>query len=172
MTHIHAGLLKHEEAEIFDEAVRLDIWTDGSANNRKPGRIAWSVCIRVFSQNVHTDTPLFTLFDYETHPTGLSPFAEMMAINLGLVDSERFSNAKVKIISDSEWAVRILNGEYKAKKFLEEWAIIRNRLSTFQSWEIVHVRGHSGILENEWCDKIADQARRNGHVNIGEIING
>ena len=93
--------------------------------------------------------------------------AELLAIYNGLIAvPERLrKDATVLLYSDSEWAIRCLNGEYKPKMYHDDplinWNMIHGAASTFRLVKFMHTKGHAGTLGNEECDTLCEYARKN-----------
>jgi ribonuclease HI len=137
----------------------VTIYTDGSADNIRGGRIAFACSIR-FN---HGDEHYLTAYIADSAERGTSPYAELRAINLAmynLLPSMKY--ASIQLYSDSEWAIRCIEGSNKRVKFLEEWASFDSVRGVFPNTKFGHCRGHVGITENEICDKLAHIVRTTG----------
>jgi ribonuclease HI len=71
--------------------------------------------------------------------------------------------SQLRVHSDSELTVRILQGRYKAKANPDIWELIfRARLEKRLELETVWVRGHAGDPRNELADRLSKLGARNG----------
>ena len=83
---------------------------------------------------------------------------EVVAITEGLKEIPK--GKSVEIISDSEYALKTMKGEYRTKKNLEYWEALVKAMEgkdIYTRW----VRGHAGDPFNERCDKLAEKAAKN-----------
>ncbi len=67
--------------------------------------------------------------------------------------------ASITVTSDSEYAVRVLSGRYKAKKNRDLVHAVRQAAKS-RRVEYRWVRGHNGHTLNEAADQLANRARR------------
>jgi ribonuclease HI len=71
--------------------------------------------------------------------------------------------SRLRVHSDSELTVRILQGRYKAKANSDIWDVIfRTRLEKRLELEYEWVRGHAGEVRNELADQLSKLGARNG----------
>jgi ribonuclease HI len=89
--------------------------------------------------------------------------AELTAIKECLLDAVKLSSKDDTLLpmiihSDSQWAVRVILREYRAKVHLELIQEIRQLMDTLVDVKIVWVRGHSGQAYNELVDRMANLA--------------
>ena len=135
-----------------DEATRppgsptLEIFTDGSCSRNPGGDGGWAfVVVREGQKIAEFCGP---------DPKTTSNRAELKAIIRALIWLA--PGVSATIVSDSEYAVKVLSGEYRAKANLdlieEARALIQDRQIKFR-W----VRGHAGHRWNERADALAAQ---------------
>jgi ribonuclease HI len=62
---------------------------------------------------------------------------------------------RVRVYSDSGYAIGLLEKGWKAKANQELVARLRKRVAAVPNLEFVKVRGHAGVPENERCDELA-----------------
>ena len=94
---------------------------------------------------------------------GTNNIAELVAIERGLaVATKRVADhpeRRVRVFSDSSYAIGLLGKGWKAKANQELVARLRRKLAAFPaSVEFVKVAGHAGVPENERCDELGRQA--------------
>ena len=135
-----------------DKGPALEIWTDGACSGN-PGPMGIGV--------VFIDGPQRReVGDYLG--IGTNNIAELTAIERGLdlaaaaVDKD--PARRVRIYSDSAYAIGLLEKNWKAKANQELVARLRRRLTAFPRVEFVKVAGHAGVPENERCDELARRA--------------
>jgi ribonuclease HI len=88
---------------------------------------------------------------------GTNNLAELTAILRALemvLDRDR----TVVVYTDSQYAIGVLVGGWKAKLHLALIARIRARLASFRDVRLVYVRGHAGVPGNEKADALARAA--------------
>ncbi len=96
--------------------------------------------------------------------------AEIAAACLGLETLRE--PCEVTIVSDSEYVIRTMRGEYQRKSNLDMW----ERLDRAAASHHIHwtwTRGHAGHLLQEKCDRAARHIARQGRVDqraIEEIL--
>lgn len=79
---------------------------------------------------------------------------------------------KVKLMSDSQYLVRTMNGEYSKKKNLDLWKILDDLVRKQSSVIFVWVKGHVGNQYNEICDTLATEGIAKQDSPIDEGYNG
>jgi ribonuclease HI len=94
---------------------------------------------------------------------GTNNIAELTAIERGLEIAgdvaEGSARRRVRIYSDSGYAIGLLSQGWKAKANQELVARLRKQLAALpHEVEFVKVAGHAGVPENERCDELARQA--------------
>jgi ribonuclease HI len=134
------------------DSATLDIWTDGACSGN-PGPMGIGVVV------IHGDGRE-EISEYLG--VGTNNIAELVAIERGLeIASKRLAadTRRVRIHSDSSYAIGLLEKGWKAKANAELVARIRRQLAGFPARvEFVKVAGHAGIPENERCDELARMA--------------
>ncbi len=158
----------------YNWSVRM--WTDGSCWPVH-GAGGWAAYVQL----IHDDfLPVATIRAWGRQVNlCTTPIAEMNAIREGLWAVPRHIKvSKVEILSDSEWAIRILMGEYRKTKYFEEWLTIESLLADYPKRKYTHMRGHQkldltlpiepellfSIRRNHECDAIAGWARKNEDI--------
>ena len=99
---------------------------------------------------------------------GTNNIAELVAIERGLAIATKrvveHPERKVRVFSDSSYALGLLGKGWKPKANQEVVARIRRKLAAFPATvEFVKVAGHAGVLENERCDELGRQAILRGN---------
>lgn len=92
--------------------------------------------------------------------------AELEAIRTGLVALKKTGHP-VRIHTDSSYALGVLTRGWKARKNAGLIRSIKEIMSTFNDLEIVKVKGHAGMTENERADKLATLAASKGNGKPG-----
>ena len=126
----------------------LDIWTDGACSGN-PGPMGIGVVVIDGGQRKEKGEYL---------GIGTNNIAELTAIARGidLVGAEADSK-RLRIYTDSSYAIGVLSKGWKAKANQELIAKIKKRLAPLNA-EFVKVAGHAGVPENERCDQLARNA--------------
>lgn len=91
--------------------------------------------------------------------TGTNNIAELTAIKRALETipaGER--NRPIKIHSDSSYSIGLLTKNWKAKANVELVAELRSLAKRFPRLQLIKVKGHSGVPENERADQLAVEA--------------
>jgi ribonuclease HI len=93
---------------------------------------------------------------------GTNNIAELAAIERGLEVAAAAGGGvdrRVRVYSDSGYAIGLLSQGWKAKANQELVARIRGKLAALgRAVEFVKVAGHAGVPENERCDLLARKA--------------
>jgi ribonuclease HI len=130
----------------------LEIWTDGACSGN-PGPMGIGV---VLINGAHRRE------HGEYLGIGTNNIAELTAIERGLdfaaKDADAARDRRIRIYSDSAYAIGLLEKGWKAKANQELVARLRRQLTAFPRVEFVKVAGHAGVPENERCDELARQA--------------
>jgi len=137
-------------------AAAIDVWTDGACSGN-PGPMGIGV---VVIDGGHRDE----IGEYLG--VGTNNIAELVAIERGLevahprMVGDGGERRRVRVYSDSGYAIGLLSAGWKAKANQELVARIRAQLAALGAGavEFVKVRGHAGVPENERCDALARQA--------------
>lgn len=168
------------------QLVDVRIYTDGSCWNRSEPRTgAWAARVDYTFESgvVAEDGSGARESDYETQylwgreidPLVTSNMMEIKAILEALrILPTALVPYLITLISDSEWAIKTLNNEYQASKYLDDhpivsWEVIRAEERRLGGVKFVHVNGHIGIEGNEECDAICGIVRRFGYISIDNL---
>jgi ribonuclease HI len=141
--------------------MNIEVWTDGSATTPdKPG--GWASVIVVDGQvhkeiSGHLEKATNNDAELIAAIKGLDYASEYLSSCQSLFSTDN----EVTLISDSEIILKWANGTYRFKQvdklFLyESLCCLVRRLNVKTKW----VRGHSGNILNERCDKLAKNARK------------
>jgi len=130
----------------------LEVWTDGACSGN-PGPMGIGVVVIDGGSRREVGEYL---------GIGTNNIAELTAIERGLELVEELtggdSRRRVRVYSDSGYAIGLLSQGWKAKANQELVARIRRRLAEVPNVEFVKVAGHAGVPENERCDELARDA--------------
>jgi len=131
----------------------LQIWTDGACSGN-PGPMGIGVVVIDGKEREEVGEYL---------GVGTNNIAELVAIERGLaVATKRVVDnpeRRVRVFSDSSYAIGLLGKGWKAKANQELVARLRRKLAAFPATvEFVKVAGHAGVPENERCDELGRQA--------------
>ncbi len=89
--------------------------------------------------------------------TGTNNIAELVAIQIAL-ETITNKNLPVKLHTDSSYSIGVLKQGWKAKKNQELIENIRQLVAQYPRLELIKVRGHHGVPENERADELARMA--------------
>jgi ribonuclease HI len=131
----------------------LEVWTDGACSGN-PGPMGIGVVVIDGTRRREVGEYL---------GIGTNNIAELTAIERGLEIAgdvaEGAARRRVRVYSDSGYAIGLLSQGWKAKANQELVARLRKRLAGIpHEVEFVKVAGHAGVPENERCDELARQA--------------
>jgi ribonuclease HI len=134
----------------------LEIWTDGACSGN-PGPMGIGVVVIDGAQRRELGEYL---------GVGTNNIAELTAIGRGLdVAADGDKARRIRVYSDSSYAIGLLEKGWKAKANQELVGRLRRQLTGFPHVEFVKVEGHAGVPENERCDELARRAiSRRGSV--------
>jgi ribonuclease HI len=139
----------------------VEVWTDGACSGN-PGPMGIGVVV--------VDGELREEVS-EYLGVGTNNIAELVAIERGLDVVATLSKAKVgkddrarrvRVYSDSGYAIGLLEKGWKAKANQDLVARLRKQVAAVPNLEFVKVPGHAGVPENERCDTLARQAISRG----------
>lgn len=142
------------------------IWTDGSCP-KNPGPCGWAF--------VHVNEPNnYYATGYQA--AGTNNTAEMLAVlnALRYARSNRWENRRVLIITDSMYVLNGVMGwrhteavsDFKGVKNGKLWRKMHFVAECFQRLRVHHVKGHAGNYWNEYCDRMAGNAVREGNARL------
>lgn len=87
---------------------------------------------------------------------GTNNIAELTAILRAIEKSER--GKRLRIFTDSNYSIGVLQKNWKPKKNIELIASIREAIKEHGAVELHHVKGHAGVPLNERVDELAVSA--------------
>lgn len=64
------------------------------------------------------------------------------------------------LVSDSQWALNMTEGKWRAKENLDLVTEARNLVKDFHEVQFEWTKGHVGHRWNEWCDTLAGEAAK------------
>jgi ribonuclease HI len=135
----------------------IEVWTDGACSGN-PGPMGIGVVVLSGDERKEVGEYL---------GIGTNNIAELTAIERGLEIAAEISKRpsaaqeagarmrRVRVYSDSGYAIGLLEKGWKAKANQELVARLRQRVAAIPNLEFVKVRGHAGVPENERCDELA-----------------
>jgi ribonuclease HI len=105
---------------------------------------------------------------------GTSNFAELSAIQKALESIPVAKRTRpVTVTSDSQYALGACSGRNKVNANGPLIFAIRALTKTFRSIQWKHCKGHTGIPENEACDRLAGRAAREQRsIELHEVAQG
>jgi len=141
-------------------------YTDGACIKNPGGPAGWSVILASVDYadgaHIHEDAPRIESYGHiPRSPETTNNRAEITAVLAALCLAPR--DQPLTIYSDSEYTIKVAQGQYKAKANPDLWELYRMLLKkrgtppTFQ-W----VRGHAGQAHNERADELAGLGAWNG----------
>jgi ribonuclease HI len=143
----------------------IEVWTDGACSGN-PGPMGIGVVVLSGDDRQELGEYL---------GVGTNNIAELTAIERGLeLVAELTKSAaketaarmrRVRIYSDSGYAIGLLEKGWKAKANQELVARLRKRVDAVPNLEFVKVPGHAGVPENERCDQLAREAIQDARMN-------
>jgi ribonuclease HI len=130
----------------------LELWTDGACSGN-PGPMGIGVVAIDGTKRREVSEYL---------GVGTNNIAELTAIERALdtadIATGNDRGRRMRIYTDSAYAIGVLSKAWKAKANQELIARIKRRLVAYPNVEFVKVSGHAGIPENERCDALARAA--------------
>jgi ribonuclease HI len=143
-----ATLRQRKGAHTEDDPLDLIVaYTDGACEGN-PGPAGVGVVL-VDRQQVRE------LSHFLGHAT--NNIAELTAIEMAL-ESIGQTDRKIRLYTDSEYAIGVLTLGWKARANQELVGRLRKLVDALPGLELIHVRGHSGVPMNERADRLAVKA--------------
>jgi ribonuclease HI len=134
------------KAEMVAPVGAVSVFTDGACSGN-PGPMGIGVVV------LH-DGERKELGEYLG--VGTNNIAELTAIARG-VELAAAADRRMRVYTDSSYAIGVLSKGWKAKANQELIAGLRRQLAPLDV-EFVKVAGHAGVPENERCDELAREA--------------
>jgi ribonuclease HI len=145
----------------------IRMYTDGACSNNgtKYARAGWAIaevvngsCIfKMAHPGIHEDFP-------ERTPT--NNIAELSAIHEACkrikISRREAPDAEFAVVVDSQWAMNIVTGNFRARKNLDIVAIVRKAYKEAGEPEFMWVRAHDVDTYNSMVDELAVEASRMG----------
>jgi len=124
----------------------IQLWTDGACSGN-PGPMGIGIVALDGGKRKEVGEYL---------GVGTNNIAELTAIDRALdVIGDDARTRRVRVYTDSAYAIGVLSKGWKAKANQELIARMRRRLASLPEIEFVKVSGHAGVPENERCDELA-----------------
>ena len=137
----------------------FDVWTDGACSGN-PGPMGIGVVVLHDGQRKELGEYLGVgtnnIAELTAIERGLDIVAEIVKAGGAKPDAQRMR--RVRVYSDSAYAIGLLEKGWKAKANQELVARLRKRVAAVPNLEFVKVPGHAGVPENERCDELARDA--------------
>ncbi len=130
-------------------------------------------CIKIFTDGASSGNPgpagIGALLLYkdnrkeicESIGRATNNIAELTAIKVALASLKR-QDLPVRVFTDSSYAIGLLTQEWKPRVNQDVVVEIKSMMKTFKDLELIKVRGHAGIKENEVADFLATAAIKKG----------
>jgi ribonuclease HI len=130
----------------------IEVWTDGACSGN-PGPMGIGVVVIDGDRREEIGEYL---------GVGTNNIAELTAIERGLervmAVAKDARQRRIRVYSDSGYAIGLLEKGWKAKANQELVARLRKQVAAVPNLEFVKVPGHAGVPENERCDQLARDA--------------
>jgi ribonuclease HI len=130
----------------------IEVWTDGACSGN-PGPMGIGVVVIDGDRREEIGEYL---------GVGTNNIAELTAIERGLervmAVAKDARQRRIRVYSDSGYAIGLLEKGWKAKANQELVARLRKQVAGVPNLEFVKVPGHAGVPENERCDQLARDA--------------
>lgn len=139
----------------------IEVWCDGSSTGRSGREGGWAYVIVQDGQVLYAG--------YGGHPETTNNVMELLAAIEGLealesvIDKHVRDREAVVLISDSRYTLGMATGKNQAVKNLElvtRLQAVYRRICTETRW----VRGHSGSVFNERCDRLAKKGKEKARL--------
>lgn len=140
------------------------IYTDGSCP-RNPGPTGWAFVHVAGEVNYYASG---------YRPTGTNNTAEMRAVYYAMhyVIEKGWNKIPVRIVTDSLYVVNGMMGwrhteavhGFKNIKNGKLWLKMHDLAEQFPRLRVAHIKGHAGHRWNEYCDRMAGAAVRQGNA--------
>lgn len=138
--------------------MKVHVYVDGACSGN-PGPMGVGCLVYVERDGKNSDRQELS----EHKGDGTNQRAELLAVSAGLTLASRFGKLHETIVyTDSEYAIGLLSLGWKARANQALVAQVRNECAVFPKLRFVKVKGHSGIVENEWVDAAAKRAIAQG----------
>jgi ribonuclease HI len=124
----------------------IEIWTDGACSGN-PGPMGIGVVVIDGATRREKGEYL---------GLGTNNIAELTAIGRG-IDLSGGGGRKLRVYTDSSYAIGVLSKGWKAKANQELIAQLKRQIAPLDV-QFVKVAGHAGVPENERCDELAREA--------------
>lgn len=151
--------------------MRIDIFTDGSCQPTNPNKGGYGAIIR-YEDGYEEE--LTRAFRFTTN-NRMELLAVINSLEKIIFDHEGLSfDYDIHVYSDSKYVVDAVNKNWLEKWSKKNWSNVKNpdlwkmflnvydELNPTMHW----VKGHSGHIENERCDVMADKAALSGNYEI------
>ena len=141
----------------------------GAASAADPGQHLPDNCIRIYTDGASSGNPgpsgIGVLLLYRDNRKEISEFigtatnniAELTAIHRALSTLKR-RDLPVRIFTDSSYALGLMTQEWTPRVNKRLVKDIKEMMKEFEDIEVIKVKGHSGIKENEVADFLAVSA--------------
>ena len=99
--------------------------------------------------------------EYNTTNNRMEMTAEIRALEF--VDESKLPEKNIIIYSDSKYLIETMKGNYSMKTNIDLWDKLNDLKQALFDKNItwIHVKGHSGHIENEIVDQLANLASQN-----------
>lgn len=148
--------------------IKLDIYTDGACSGN-PGKGGWSFVVTNGTEKLK----FFSGGELSTTNNRMELTAIVEALKYVEKIKEKNEKKKlyVRIFSDSSYCVNALNQRWIKKWLNNNWTTSKgtpvlnkdlwleiNKFDKLIDFQLIKVKGHSGNIYNEECDKLAKEA--------------
>ena len=131
----------------------VDIYTDGSSRNNNKEKSDAGAAFYIVDTKVLRAKYL----------KGTNSYAELSAIQYALWYCITYTSfRRIRIFSDSEYAINVITGAKKAEMHVRLVNEIKKKIELMDDVKFIHVDGHSGVEYNEMVDRAARGAAKNG----------